>query len=298
MPSDINLPQIRGKYRFNAPLGELTWFQVGGLAKVVFRPEDINDLAFFLANKPKYLKIAVIGVGSNIIIKDSGFDGVIIKLGRQFNFINQLDTCTLQIGCGTMDINVAKFAAQAEIAGLEFLSGIPGTIGGAIAMNAGAYGKCINDVLVSARGVNINSGKIIDIHQKEMNLAYRCNPYASSVIFTEVILRGERGDYQKIMRNIDDIQTKRNNSQPVRSKTGGSTFRNPPGYSAWQLIDAAGCRGLKVGGAMVSDLHTNFLINTGNATAEDLITLINLIKERVYNHTGIMLEEEIKIIYS
>jgi UDP-N-acetylmuramate dehydrogenase len=293
---DVNLPQTRGQYRFNAPLGESTWFQVGGTARVVFRPADINDLAFFLANKPLDLKIAVIGVGSNIIIRDSGFDGVIIKLGRQFNFINQLDAYTLQVGCGTMDINLAKFAAQAKIAGLEFLSGIPGTIGGAIAMNAGAYGKCVNDVLISARGVEINSGKIIDIPQKEMNLAYRYNPYAASTIFTEITLRGEPGDYHKILTDIEEIQTKRNNSQPVRSKTGGSTFRNPIGHSAWQLIDAAGCRGLKVGGAMVSELHTNFLINTGSATAEDLINLINLIKKKVYDHTGIMLEEEIKII--
>lgn len=293
--NEYGLPAVRGKYRFDAALGEMTWFQVGGKAQVLFRPEDVEDLAHFMAHKPDDMPLVTLGVGSNIIIRDEGFAGIVIKLGRNFNYINKLSNNALEVGCATLDVHVASFAQQAGIGGLEFLSGIPGTIGGALAMNAGAYGGDIKSCLVAAQAITMH-GEIIEFNNADMELSYRHNASAKDLIFTSAKLQGYADEPAIIQAKIADIHERRNASQPVRSKTGGSTFRNPPDQQAWRLIDAAGCRGLRVGDAMVSEQHTNFLINTGNATAADLLSLIDLVKKRVFETSGVLLQEEIKVI--
>lgn len=291
---EYELPEIRGSYRRNADLSKQCWFNVGGAASLLFKPIDADDLSKFLTEYKNRTKIIPLGVGSNILIRDEGFDGCIIRLGRGFNYIHR-ENNILTCGAACLDINVARYAMEEGIAGLEFLSGIPGTIGGALAMNAGAYGREISDVLISATAVNKN-GETKIFTPDEIGYRYRGKSLDESWIFTEAKLCGAYGDISEISKAIDKIQSEREKTQPIRSKTSGSTFKNTDSYKAWELIDRSGCRGLTIGGAKVSEMHCNFFINTGSASAKNIIDLIETVKERVYKHTGVMLQEEIKII--
>lgn len=288
------LPKVQGDYRENANLGKICWFQVGGVADVLFKPKDTDDLSNFLKNKPKNIPHVVIGVGSNLLIRDAGFRGVVIRLGREFNFIKH-DSSAVYTGAATLDVNVATYSQMEAISGLEFLAGIPGTIGGALAMNAGAYGTEIKDVLITAKAVN-DLGEIREFRAQDIGYVYRGKSLGNEWVFTECALKGAAGDKNVIKEKIEKIQSDRSSTQPIKSRTGGSTFKNPEGYKAWELIDKAGCRGLQIGGARVSDMHCNFFINTGDATASDLENLILEVKRRVKESSGVDLNAEIKII--
>ncbi len=291
-----SLPAVKGKYRENAKIGKMSWFNTIGEAEVLFIPEDSEDLCFFLKNKPKDIPIFVFGVGSNTLIRDGGIDGVVIRLGKGFNKLSLSEVeFNIITGAAVLDVNVATFCLENGITGLEFLSGIPGTIGGALAMNAGAYGNDISKVLVSAKAVNLN-GELRTFNVDEIGYSYRKKGLGKEWIFYEAELQGQKGDAGLIEERINIIQAKRNETQPIKSRTAGSTFKNPDGFKAWELIDKAGCRGMKVGGAQVSTLHCNFLLNSDNATAKDIETLINTVKERVFKKFSIMLEEEILIV--
>jgi UDP-N-acetylmuramate dehydrogenase len=294
----------RFSLRRNVDLSKTNWFRVGGCAEYLFRPENTQDLADFLAQLPGEIPVTVLGVGSNIIVRDGGVDGVVVKLGRAFATTKILPSLAgrgelrgefLEAGAGILDINVALFSAENDIAGLEFLSGIPGTIGGAVRMNAGAYGRDISQVLVEAEIVERN-GTIRRLSSEEIGFSYRSSKIPAGAIVTSAILRGEEGDRFEIAEKIEEISRKREETQPIRARTGGSTFKNPEGHKAWELIDKAGCRGLTIGGAQVSEKHCNFLINTGNATAADLENLGEEVIKRVLQKTGITLEWEIKRI--
>ncbi len=290
-----NLPEVRGEYRFNAPLAKSTWFGVGGTADIIFRPADIEDLAHFIKNKPGDLQILVLGVCSNVIIRDGGFRGCIIKLARSFTDIRK-DEDRIIAGTAALDANVARFCAANSIECLEFLVGVPGTIGGALAMNAGAYGTEVKDTLISAKAIN-EKGDLIELNNADFGFTYRKNALPSSLIFVEATFQGRAGDSENIKAKMKTITDSREATQPVRTKTGGSTFKNPAGdKKAWQLIDEAGFRGYRKGGAMVSEKHCNFLINTGEATAADIEDLGEEIIAKVKERSGIKLEWEIKRI--
>jgi len=288
------LPPVRGRLAANAPVGPLTWFRVGGPAELLFRPADEDDLAGFLAALPAEIPVTVIGVGSNLLVRDSGIPGVTIRLGRGFVDV-ETDGDAVSAGAGALDANVALAAAQAGIAGLEFLSGVPGTIGGGFQTNAGAYGCEFKDVLISADAVDRN-GEIHRVAAAELGFSYRHSMAPADWVFTGAVFRGTPGDRAEIARRLAEIQAAREASQPIRARTGGSTFANPPGHQAWQLIDAAGCRGLVCGGAMVSEKHTNFLINTGEASAADIEALGEEVRRRVRDKFGVALEWEIRRI--
>ena len=266
------IPNLRGRLLANQPLGEFTWFRVGGPAQAFFMPEDEYDLAYVLRNLPADIPVTVIGAGSNLIVRDGGVLGVVVRLGRGFNEIAIEDDHRVVAGTAVLDVMVARVAQKAAIAGLSFLSGIPGTIGGALRMNGGAYGGETKDVLIEARGVD-REGNMRGFSNAEMGFAYRHCGVPEDVIFTSASLQGRAGDAETIAAEMAAIKSKREASQP-RNRTGGSTFKNPPGHSAWKLVDEAGCRGLQVGQAKVSELHSNFLINLGNATAADIETPI------------------------
>lgn len=286
------LPRVRGRLTENAPLAQITWFRVGGPAEVMFRPADRNDLAEFLAHKPSDVPVTVLGVGSNLLVRDGGIPGVVIRLGRDFAQIHASET-TVTAGAAALDLNVARAACEAEITGLEFLSGIPGTIGGALRMNAGAYGGEMKDVTMAAEALD-GEGKLHRLTPAELGFTYRQATVPENWIFTAATLSGKKGDRLAIERAMAEIARAREESQPLRTRTGGSTFKNPPNQSAWRLIDKAGCRGLHVGGAAVSEMHCNFLINTGTATAADIEALGEEIRRRVLETTGVALEWEIK----
>lgn len=292
----MELPVVRGKYRYNAELSKLCWFGVGGKAEVLFIPEDLDDLCNFLQQKSPNIKVNIIGIGSNIIPSDAGIEGVTIRLGRSFNFVEDIGNHLLRVGAATLDVNFAAAAATMNVAGLEFFAGIPGTIGGAIAMNAGAYGGDTSCCLVSAKAVELSTGLVKELVNSEFGFDYRSNNLPKNWLFVEAIFQGKAGNKNEIEQQIMQIQQQRAATQPVRTRTGGSTFKNPNGYKAWELIDKAGCRGLRVGGAEVSHMHCNFFISDGTATAKDLIQLIAEVKHRVLEHSGIQLEEEIKIL--
>ena len=285
---------MRGKLTPNAPIGRQTWFGVGGAAEVMFRPADAEDLAAFLATLPAEVPVTVIGVGSNLLVRDGGVPGVTIRLGRGLANI-AIGHREVRVGAGALDRIVALAAAEAGLSGLEFLSGIPGTIGGSLRMNAGAYGAEIKDVLVSALAFD-RSGRGHAIDRASMKLAYRHCGVDAGWIFVEARLRGIACDRAEIAKRMTAIRDLRGATQPVRARTSGSTFANPPGQAAWRLIDAAGCRGMMRGGAIVSRKHANFLINTGNATAADIEHLGEEVRRRVYEMTGILLEWEIRRI--
>ena len=288
------LPKVRGRLTPNAPLGHMTWFGVGGPAEVLFKPEDKEDLINFIGAAPRDVPITVLGVASNLIIRDGGIPGVVIRMGREFAGIEAQGT-NVAAGAAALDMNVALLAAKNAIAGLEFFSGIPGTIGGALRMNAGAYGGETKDVLINAE-VLFRDGTVKEMTAGDMGLSYRHNDLEKDVIFLGARFAGRAGDVAEIERRIDEIKTKRAESQPIRTKTGGSTFANPEGKRAWQLVDEAGLRGHKVGGAQVSDMHCNFLINSGAATAADIERLGEEVRKRVAEKSGIMLRWEIKRI--
>jgi UDP-N-acetylmuramate dehydrogenase len=288
------LPPLRGQVITNAPVGKQTWFGVGGLAEVLFRPADAADLAIFLSALPPEIPLTVIGIGSNLLVRDGGIPGVVVRLGRAFAKL-KLEHDEVRVGAALLDRIVAFAAAEAGIAGFEFLSGIPGSIGGSLRMNAGAYGREIKDTLLSATALD-RSGRTHILDGRQMGFSYRHCGLDPSWIFIEARLRGTAGDRAAIAAQLSQIRCARKATQPVRARTGGSTFRNPPGDSAWRLIDAAGCRGLVRGGAMVSHKHTNFLINTGSATAADLECLGEEIRRRVYDASGIVLDWEIERI--
>lgn len=288
------MPVVRGELVPNADLANMTWFRVGGPAEVLFRPADIDDLAAFLSACPADIPVTVIGVGSNLLVRDGGVDGVVIKLGRSFAYTTT-DGLTLTAGAVTSDVNVALTACDAGIAGLEFLRGVPGTIGGAVRMNAGAYGAEIRDVLKSARAVD-RSGKVHDVSASELGFSYRNCSAPKDWIFVEATFEGTAGEPEEIQSRMGKISAARSGSQPVKSRTGGSTFKNPTSASAWELVDQAGCRGLIVGDAQVSEQHCNFLINRGNATAADLETLGDTVRQRVLENSGVDLHWEIRRI--
>lgn len=292
------LPRVRGRYRENADLGRVTWFRVGGRAEIIFRPADAEDLAGFLRARPADVPITVIGLGSNLLVRDGGVAGVVIRLGREFAKIEAQGT-EISAGAGAIDATIAKASAAAGIAGLEFLAGIPGTMGGALRMNGGAYGWEIKDVVVSADAI-APDGSRHRLGPDALGFSYRRGATPEDWIFTGARLKGAKGEPQVIKRRIAEIQAARAETQPVRSRTGGSTFRNPGGTAgepkAWQLIERAGCRGLRRGGARVSEQHCNFLINDGDATAADIEGLGEEVRRRVKQATGVTLEWEIRRI--
>jgi UDP-N-acetylmuramate dehydrogenase len=286
------LPKVRGRLTADAPLGPMTWFRVGGPAEVLFRPADIEDLSAFLAAKPADVPVTVIGVASNLLVRDGGIKGVVLRLGRGFVEMAAREH-GIETGAGALDGNVALTAREAGIAGLEFLSGIPGTVGGGLRMNAGAYGSEFKDVLESATALDARGEKHI-LSPPELALSYRHCGVPEDWIFVAARFAGTAGEPSAIARRMAEIQQAREDSQPIRARTGGSTFANPPGHKAWQLIDAAGCRGLRRGDAMISDKHANFLINAGNATAADIEALGEEVRARVLAASGIALEWEIR----
>lgn len=289
------MPDLRGRMLANQSLAELTWFRVGGPAQVLFTPADEDDLAYFLAHLGSDIPVYVVGVGSNLIVRDGGIAGVVIRLAPRAFGEATANGDVVTAGAAALDKRVAEVAASANIGGLEFYFGIPGTIGGALRMNAGANGGETKDVLIEARGVGRDGTKHV-FSNADMKFVYRNSGVDPSIIFTSARFRGEISDAEAIRARMAEVQTHRETAQPIREKTGGSTFKNPPGHSAWKLVDAAGCRGLRVGGAQVSEMHCNFLINTGDATAHDIETLGETVRERVKATSGIELHWEIKRI--
>jgi UDP-N-acetylmuramate dehydrogenase len=288
------LPPVRGRLTENVPLAPITWFRAGGAAEVMFRPADVDDLSGFLALKPADVPVTMIGVASNLLVRDGGIAGVVIRLGRGFVDI-RIDGTSVIAGAGALDLNVALACRGAAVAGLEFMSGIPGTVGGGLRMNAGAYGREFKDVLRQAVALDA-AGKKHVLPLPALGLSYRHSEIAEDWIFVEATFAGDAGDSAAIGRRMGEIQAARESSQPIRARTGGSTFANPPGHKAWELIDRAGCRGLVRGGAMISEKHANFLINTGSATAADIEGLGEEVRRRVRESSGVTLEWEIRRI--
>lgn len=294
------LPRVRGRLTENAPLAGVTWFRVGGPAEVMFRPADERDLAEFLAGTPADVPITVIGVGSNLLVRDGGVPGVTIRLGRGFVEMRVLDGQRIEAGAGALDLNVAITARDAAIGGLEFLVGVPGTIGGGLRMNAGAYGREMQDIVVTAR-IADRAGNLRTLSNAQMGFAYRHSAPTDDVIFVSALFQGAAGDPAEIQKRMSEIDAAREASQPLRSRTGGSTFANPDdpraqGRKAWQLIEAVGGRGLAIGGAQVSEKHCNFLINTGAASAHDIEALGEELRRRVREQFGVELRWEIRRI--
>ena len=289
------LPQVRGRFMPDAPLADLTWFKVGGPAEVLFMPADEADLSHFLKHTPREIPITVIGVGSNLLVRDGGVPGVVIRLGRGFNEISLAGPNQIRAGTAALDMRVAQFALEHSIDSLTFLIGIPGTIGGALRMNGGAHGGETTDVLVEARAVD-REGNIKVLQRDDMHYTYRHCGAPEDLIFTEALFQGTAGDATAIKAKMDAHVEHRVNAQPIKSRTGGSTFKNPEGHKSWQLIDKAGMRGASVGPAKVSELHCNFLINEGGATATQIEELGESIRARVLKNSGISLEWEIKRI--
>jgi UDP-N-acetylmuramate dehydrogenase len=289
------MPKVRGRLEPNFPLADLTWFRTGGPAQILFTPADMEDLSRFLEALPSDIPVYPIGVGSNLLVRDGGVNGVVIRLGRGFGQLEAQENFRVLAGAAVPDVKVARFALDRGIAGLTFLRGIPGTIGGALRMNGGAYGGETKDVLVEAYGVDRGGRKIV-LANRDMQYAYRHCGAPEDLIFTAALLQGKAGDAAEISAAMEEITNRRESTQPVRTRTGGSTFKNPPGHKAWQLIDKAGLRGFAIGPAKVSELHCNFLINEGGATAEQLEELGETIRRRVKESSGIELEWEIKRI--
>jgi UDP-N-acetylmuramate dehydrogenase len=289
------LPPVRGRLEANAPLAELTWFRAGGAAEVLFTPADEADLAAFLKATPADVPVMVIGVGSNLLVRDGGVPGVVIRLGRGFAEVSEEPGQRIWAGAAALDVRVARFALEKSIDALTFLRGIPGSIGGALRMNAGAYGGETKDILIEARAVD-RSGNIHVLSNKDMNYSYRHCGAPEGLIFTEALFQGRPGNAAEIAAAMDKITESRQATQPIKSRTGGSTFKNPPGHKSWQLIDQAGLRGFAIGPAKVSELHCNFLINEGGATAAQIEALGETIRARVKANSGIDLDWEIKRI--
>ena len=286
------LPPVRGTYAENAPLKDLVWFRAGGNAEVLFRPADAEDLATFLHAKPQGLRVTVIGVGSNLLVRDGGIPGVVVRLPASFGKV-AIEGLRLRAGAAALDAAVARTAADAGIAGLEFLRGVPGTIGGALRMNAGCYGRELKDVFSQAVALDGKGTRHV-LSAADMCFTYRHSAVPEDWIFVEAVLEGTPDEPAAVRARMEELVAQREASQPIRAKTGGSTFKNPEGRKAWQLVDEAGCRGLRHGGAQVSEMHCNFLINTGEATAADLEALGEEVRARVKEKSGVTLEWEIK----
>lgn len=289
------LPQVRGELIEHASMAPLTWFRVGGPAEVLFRPVDIDDLADFLRATPLDIPVMVVGVGSNLLVRDGGVAGVVIRLGKAFMQSEALDGSRVRAGTAALDVAVARTAQEAGITGLEFYRGIPGSIGGALAMNGGAYERETKDVLIEVVALDRRGQRHV-LSNADMHYTYRHCGAPDDLIFVEALFQGRAGDKAEILARMDEITAKREASQPIRTRTGGSTFKNPTGHKSWQLIDAAGGRGLRRGGAQVSELHCNFLINTGDASAADLEDLGEDVRARVKGQSGMTLDWEIKRI--
>ncbi|MGA2893010.1 MAG: UDP-N-acetylmuramate dehydrogenase [Xanthobacteraceae bacterium] len=288
------MPDLRGRLLANQSLAELTWFRVGGPAQLLFMPENEADLCYFLANLPAEIAVTVIGLGSNLIVRDGGVPGAVVRLGRGFNEI-AIEDLYVRAGAAVPDVKIARTAQEAGLAGLSFLRGIPGGVGGVLRMNGGAYGRETKDALIEARAVD-RQGRVHVLSNADMHYTYRHSGAPDDYIFTQALFKGERGDPAAIAAEMAKITESREATQPVKSRTGGSTFKNPPGRKAWQLIDAAGCRGLRLGDAQVSEMHCNFLINLGGASAAHIETLGETVRQRVKATSGIDLEWEIKRI--
>ncbi|ODT30610.1 MAG: UDP-N-acetylenolpyruvoylglucosamine reductase [Hyphomicrobium sp. SCN 65-11] len=288
----VLLPKLRGRLVAEAPLKDITWFRVGGAAEVLYTPADEADLAYFMAHVPTEVPVFVIGLCSNLIVRDGGIRGVVVRLGRGFGEIEVLDRTRIRAGTAVPDVKVARASADAGIAGLSFYRGIPGGLGGALRMNAGAHGSETKDVLLSARAVD-RAGRVHELSNADMGFTYRRSAVPQDWIFTSATFEGTRGEPEEIVRAMDEVAAYREKHQPIKERTGGSTFKNPPDNSAWKLVDAAGCRGLRVGGAMVSEMHCNFLINDRQASAEDIERLGETVRARVRAATGIELQWEI-----
>ena len=285
-------PDVRGRMTANAPLSEITWFRVGGPAQLLFTPADEADLAYLLGRLPDDIPLTIIGLGSNLLVRDGGVPGIVIRLGRGFSDIVVEPGNRLRAGSAVPDVKVARAAAEAGISGLAFYRGIPGSIGGALRMNAGAHGRETKDCLIGARAVDRN-GNIRVLSLADMGFTYRHSAVPDDWIFTEATFEGTLGESADILKEMDDVAEYREKNQPIRERTGGSTFKNPSGQSAWKLIDGAGCRGLRVGGAKVSEMHCNFLINDRQATGEDIETLGETVRARVQAASGVVLNWEI-----
>ncbi|MBX3480423.1 MAG: UDP-N-acetylmuramate dehydrogenase [Caulobacter sp.] len=292
-----NLPEVRGKLLRDETLAPFTWFRVGGPAQVLFIPADDEDLSDFLRDLPDEIPVTVLGVGSNVIVRDGGVPGVVVRLaGRAFSEV-VVDAEDNQIiaGAGALDAAVARAAAAAGLAGLEFYAGIPGTIGGALTMNAGCYGSETKDVLVAAWGYN-RQGELCTFSVEDFGYSYRHSQAPADIIWMQAVFRATPDEPAAVKARMDEITARRETTQPIREKTGGSTFKNPPGHSSWKLVDDAGWRGKPHGGAMFSPLHSNFMINTGEATAADLEGLGEAVRADVLAKTGVQLDWEIKRI--
>lgn len=286
-------PAPRGKLTAAAPLAPLLWFKAGGAAEWLFEPKDADDLSLFLAGLAPDVPVMALGLGSNLIVRDGGVPGVVVRLGKALAGIDVLDATTLRCGGGASGIAVSSAARDAGIAGLEFLRGIPGTVGGFVRMNGGAYGREVADVLVDCEVV-LRSGERRTLSAAELGYTYRHSDLPDGATVVAATFRGQPGEPADIQAEMDRIAAAREESQPLRTKTGGSTFKNPAGHKAWQLVDEAGCRGLTLGGAQVSEKHTNFLINTGTATSAEIEALGEEVRRRVKAKSGIELEWEIQ----
>jgi len=286
-------PKVRGKLTPNAPLAPLVWFKSGGTAEWLFEPADAQDLEQFLNELDPHVPVMALGLGSNLIVRDGGVPGVVVRLGKPFAKIEQLDETTMRCGGGASGILVSSTARDHGIAGLEFLRGIPGTVGGFVRMNGGAYGREVRDILVSARLV-LRSGDVVEWPLDSFGYTYRHSEVPEGAVVIDAVFGGEPGDPEAIGAEMDAIARAREESQPLRSRTGGSTFKNPHGHKAWALIDAAGCRGLTMGDAQVSEKHCNFLLNLGSATSAEIEALGEEVRRRVEAKTHITLEWEIQ----
>ena len=293
MTTTLALPPVRGKLTAQAPLAPLVWFKAGGAAQFLFEPKDINDLQEFLAALDPAVPVMALGLGSNLIVRDGGVPGVVIRLGKPFARVDALDQLTLSCGAGASGILVSSTARDAGVAGLEFLRSIPGTVGGFVRMNGGAYGSEVKDILVDC-DVVLRSGQLVTLPVADLRYTYRHSELPEGAIVVVARFRGRPGEPAAIQAEMDRISASREASQPLRSKTGGSTFKNPPGEKAWELVDRAGCRGLQLGGAQVSEKHTNFLINTGEATSAEIEALGEEVRRRVKANSGVELEWEIQ----
>ena len=288
------MPAVRGRLSADAPIGQHTWFKTGGTAEVLFKPADINDLRSFLTHRPQGVPLTVLGVGSNLLVRDGGIPGIVIRLGRAFAQIEVDGTC-VQAGAGALDLSVALTCRDHGVMGLEFLSGVPGTIGGALRMNAGAYGGEMRNIVREARVLDPQGG-LHRLGPDELGFAYRHCDVPSGSIFISALLEGQIGTREEIAERMAEIAADRELHQPARGRTGGSTFVNPPGQKAWELIDRAGCRGLRQGDAMISEKHCNFLINTGAASAAEIESLGEEVRRRVAEATNVTLDWEIQRI--
>jgi len=288
------MPDLRGRLDANVRMADLCWFRTGGAAQVLFTPADEEDLAYFLERLDPEIPVTIVGVGSNLLVRDGGIAGVVVRLGKGFHDL-RIDGLRIEAGARILDVKLATAAAEASIAGLAFYRGIPGAVGGALRMNAGAYGAETKDVLVSCRAVD-RKGRLHVFTNAEMGFTYRHANVPHDLIFTSALYEGKAGDRAEIEAQMAEITKSRQETQPVNTRTGGSTFKNPPGGKAWQLIDAAGCRGFVIGDAQVSELHCNFLINRGAASASDIESLGEEVRRRVLESSGVTLEWEIERI--